>query len=832
MKQYHVTGMSCAACSARVEKAVNAVPGVTSCAVSLLTHSMGVDGTASDEAIIAAVVKAGYGASLKSSAIDKNEDDKDSFADSEVLALKKRLITSVIFLIVLMYFSMGHTMWSWPIPSFIDNNLVIQGIVQLVLTTIVLIINRKFFVSGIKGIVHGSPNMDTLVSLGAGSAYIYSLWTLVSLIVQPDANTSDTSGLMQASYYDSAAMIVTLITVGKLLEARSKGKTTDALKKLIKLRPDTATVLVNDVEKQVSMDEVRKGDTLVVRPGETIPVDGVIIKGESAVNESAITGESMPVDKHAGDHVTSATLNQAGLLYIEALHVGEETTLSKMIQLVGDAAATKAPVARIADKVSGVFVPTVIVIALITFILWLCVGEVFQFALARAISVLVVSCPCALGLATPVAIVVGSGVGARHGILFKTAESLEETGKVNTVALDKTGTITSGNPSVTGIYPSGQHTEESLLELASSLEAGSEHPLGKAIVLKAREKHINMFKVDHFKVFPGNGLEAGYNGDRVVGGNPGFVQKYLSLPDDIQERLDSLAVEGKTPLLFGAKDDFYGIIAVSDTIREDSAGAIKSLKSLGINVVMITGDNEITARTIAEQAGIHDVVAGVLPDGKASVIQKLSEKGCVAMVGDGINDAPALTSAHIGIAVAAGTDVAVDAADIVLMKNQLNDVPAAIRLSRATLRNIHQNLFWAFFYNIIGIPLAAGVFVSFTGWTLSPMICAAAMSLSSFCVVTNALRLNLFDIYGNKHKSHVPDTSESGHTKRIRIKGMHCEHCEATVKKALAGISGVTVLSVSHKKKMAVVSLASDVCDEDLRQAVENVNFKVTGIES
>ena len=826
MKQYYVTGMSCAACSARVEKAVRAVPGVSSCAVSLLTHTMGVEGQASDEAVIEAVVKAGYGAGLKTAGHDMQADD--SIESRESLALRRRLISSLLFLIVLLYFSMGHVMWSWPVPSFMDSP-VVMGLAQLILTTIVLIINRKFFVNGFKGVVHLSPNMDTLVSLGAGAAYIYSAWTWIAYIVR--SVTSVGEPLAQSYYFESAAMIVTLITVGKLLESRSKGKTTDALRKLIKLRPDSATLWANDEERRVSVDEVMAGDILIVRPGETIPVDGEVTKGESAVNESAITGESMPVDKRPGDVVTSATLNQNGVLYIKALHVGEETTLSKMIRLVGDAAATKAPVARVADKVSGVFVPVVIVIALVTLVAWLCFGQPFSFALSRAISVLVISCPCALGLATPVAIVVGCGVGARHGILFKTAESLEETCKVNTVALDKTGTVTSGMPAVTGLYPGDGHDAEELLELASSLEASSEHPLGKAIVCRAREKNIHVFDVDNFKIYPGNGLEAWHNGERVVGGNLEFVQKYLALPGDIQNRMDALSGEGKTPLLFGYKNEYYGMIAVSDSIREDSADAVASLKRLGINVVMITGDNEKTARSVAALAGIDEVAAGVRPEGKAAVIQSLASRGHVAMVGDGINDAPALTSAHIGIAVASGTDIALDAADIVLMKNRLSDVPAAIRLSRLTLRNIHQNLFWAFFYNVIGIPLAAGVLMPVTGWTLSPMICAAAMSLSSFCVVTNALRLNLCDIYGNKRRMPV-SSGTSGHTRRMRIKGMHCEHCEATVRKALEGISGVKVVSVSYKQKMAAVSLSCEVCDEELRQAVEKAGFKVTGIAS
>ena len=843
MKQYNVTGMSCAACSARVEKAVSKVPGVTSCSVSLLTNSMGVEGTASADAIISAVEEAGYGASEKGHASDHTQgqslsiaEEADSLKDRETPKMKRRLIASLCFWIPLMYLSMGHMMWNWPIPSALAENHMAIGLVELLLTTMIMVINQKFFISGFKGLIHKAPNMDTLVALGAGASYVYSLYALFAMSAA--LTRQDMAGAMSYMhefYFESAATILTLITVGKLLEAISKGRTTDALKSLMKLAPKTATVVRNGVEEVVSIEQVRKGDVFVVKPGENIPVDGIVLEGTSAVNESALTGESIPVDKNIGDSVSAATLNQSGYLRCEASRVGEDTTLSQIIQMVSDAAATKAPIAKIADRVSGVFVPAVIGIALITLAVWLIAGQTIGFALSRAISVLVISCPCALGLATPVAIMVGNGMGAKNGIMFKTAVSLEETGKTQIVALDKTGTITSGEPKVTDMFPADGITEQELLTIAWALEKKSEHPLAHAILVKAEETpSLEKFDTEDFQAVPGNGLSGKVNGSLICGGNLNFISQNAEISDKIKETAERLAEEGKTPLFFSRDRKLIGIIAVADVIKEDSPEAIRELQNMGIHVVMLTGDNERTARAIGAQAGVDEVIAGVLPDGKESVIRSLKKKGKVAMVGDGINDAPALTRADMGIAIGAGTDIAIDAADVVLMKSRLTDVPAAIRLSRATLRNIHENLFWAFFYNVIGIPLAAGVWIPLFGWQLNPMFGAAAMSLSSFCVVSNALRLNWFKMYDpskdRKIKTKKTNKEDKTMTKTIKIEGMMCGHCEATVKKALESLSQVDSAEVSHEAGTAVVTLNSDVSDDVLKKAVEDKDYKVTEI--
>ena len=836
MKQYNVTGMSCAACSARVEKAVSQVPGVTACSVSLLTNSMGVEGTASPQQIIAAVEAAGYGASEKGAPAGKTAaaDAEDALRDRETPALRRRLIWSVVFLLVLMYFSMGHMMWGWPLPPFYDDNHVAMGLTQLLLTVIIMVINQKFFVSGFRSLWHRAPNMDTLVALGASAAFVYSTYALFAMTrAQADMDMDGVMHYMMEFYFESAAMILTLITVGKMLEARSKGKTTDALKGLMKLAPKTAIVVRDGAETEVPIDQVQKGDLFVVRPGENIPVDGVVLEGESAVNESALTGESIPVDKAAGDAVSAATLNQSGFLKCQATRVGEDTTLSQIIQMVSDAAATKAPIAKIADKVSGVFVPAVISVAVITTAVWLLLGRSVGFALARGISVLVISCPCALGLATPVAIMAGNGMGAKNGILFKTAASLEAAGRTEIVALDKTGTITSGEPKVTDILPADGVTEDELLHLAYALERKSEHPLARAILQTAEERQLAAAEVTDFRVLPGNGLTARWNGAALAGGSLNFIRTRADVPAAIRSQAERLAEQGKTPLFFSRDGALAGIIAVADVIKEDSPRAVRELQNMGIHVVMLTGDNERTAKAIGAQAGVDEVIAGVLPDGKESVIRALKQKGKVAMVGDGINDAPALTRADIGIAIGAGTDVAIDAADVVLMKNRLSDVPAAIRLSRATLRNIHQNLFWAFFYNTIGIPLAAGVFIPL-GLTLNPMFGAAAMSLSSFCVVSNALRLNLFDLRNAskdekrnvKHKEE-PKTME----KTLKIEGMMCGHCEARVKKALEALPEVEQAAVSHEAGTAVVTLKTEVSNDTLKKTVEDQDYTVTGIQ-
>ena len=828
MEQYNVTGMSCAACSARVEKAVLKVDGVTSVSVSLLTNSMGVEGTASEAEIIKAVKNAGYGASLKTNhkndKTSRKNDYSDALKDMETPLLKRRLWSSVVFLIILMYFSMGHMMWNWPLPSFYDNNHVAMGLTQMLLTIIVMVINRKFFVSGFKSLVHKAPNMDSLVALGSGSAFVYSTYALFAMTdAQTKGDIEAVMSYMHEFYFESAAMILTLITVGKLLEARSKGKTTDALKSLMSLEPKTAVIIKEGAETEISVDQVKKGDVFVVRPGESIPVDGIIIEGNSAVNESALTGESIPVDKMEGDLVSAATVNQSGFLKCEATMVGEDTTLSKIIQMVSDAAATKAPIAKVADKVSGVFVPSVITISVITIIVWLLLGKGMGFALARGISVLVISCPCALGLATPVAIMVGNGVGARNGILFKTAASLEETGKTQIVALDKTGTITCGQPKVTDILPNGVTSEE-LISIAYYLEKKSEHPLAKAIVEYA-ENEFGIQKceeVSDFASLPGNGLSVVWNKNRLVGGNYSFISTKADIPNEVKIKSEKLSEEGKTPLFFAMDSRFIGMIAVADVIKEESPQAIQELKNMGIQVVMLTGDNERTAKAIGNKAGVDEVIAGVLPEGKESVIRTLKEKGKVTMVGDGINDALALTRADIGIAIGAGTDIAIDAADVVLMKSKLSDVPAAIRLSRATLKNIHENLFWAFIYNVIGIPLAAGVWIPLFGWELNPMFGAAAMSLSSFCVVTNALRLNLFNKKQEVNKME----------KKMIIKGMMCGHCEATVKKTLESLDGVTQAIVSHEQGTAVVTLSKDVADDILKKAVEEKDYVVEGVKT
>ena len=851
MEQYTVTGMSCAACSSRVEKAVSKVPGVTSCSVSLLTNSMGVEGTASAADIISAVQEAGYGASLKGTGKDgavkaQALDAEEALKDHETPVLKRRLWYSLGFLIVLMYFSMGHMMWGWPLPKFFDGNHVAMGLIQLILTAIVMVINQKFFLSGFKSLWHKAPNMDTLVALGSMAAFVYSTYALFAMTdAQVKGNADAVMSYMHEFYFESAAMILTLITVGKMLEARSKGKTTDALKSLMKLAPKTAVVVRGGEEVTVGIEEVQKGDVFVVRPGENIPVDGVILEGSSAVNEAALTGESIPVDKTVGDSVSAATVNQSGFIRCEATRVGEDTTLSQIIQMVSDAAATKAPIAKVADKVSGVFVPTVITIAVLTTLVWLFAGQSIGFALARGISVLVISCPCALGLATPVAIMVGNGMGAKHGIMFKTAVSLEEAGKMDIVALDKTGTITSGEPKVTDVVLAEADSEQELLKLAYALEKKSEHPLARAINERAEEDGITAGEVEDFAALPGNGLSAIYEGSELCGGNFTFIGSVASVSDEIRKTADQLAEAGKTPLYFSRDGRLLGMIAVADVIKEDSPRAVKELQNMGIRVVMLTGDNERTAKAIGTQAGVDEVIAGVLPEGKESVIRSLKEQGKVAMVGDGINDAPALTRADIGIAIGAGTDIAIDAADVVLMKSRLSDVPAAIRLSRATLRNIHENLFWAFFYNVIGIPLAAGIWYPLFGLKLNPMFGAAAMSLSSFCVVTNALRLNLFKMYDaskdkKKKQSRPHDESHVDHkekkekrtmTKTMKIEGMMCGHCEARVKKTLEGIEGVTGAEVSHEKGTAVVTLEKEVADSVLKEAVEAQDYKVVSVE-
>ena len=832
MEQYNVTGMSCAACSARVEKAVSKVPGVTSCSVSLLTNSMGVEGTASPEAIIRAVQDAGYGASRKGTEAQTSSAAEDALADHETPKLKKRLIASVGFLLVLMYFSMGHMMWNWPLPKWFDGNHVAMGLVQLLLAGIVMVINQKFFISGFKSLWRRSPNMDTLVALGSMASFVWSVYALFAMTrAQVDGDMAGVMTYMDEFYFESAAMILTLITVGKMLEARSKGKTTNALKSLMKLAPKTARLLRDGREVTVPISQVRKGDVFVVRPGENIPVDGVVLEGSSAVNEAALTGESISADKEPGDGVSAATVNQSGFLRCEATRVGEDTTLSQIIKMVSDAAATKAPIAKVADRVSGVFVPTVIAISIVTLIVWLLIGKPFSYALARGISVLVISCPCALGLATPVAIMVGNGLGAKNGILFKTAVSLEETGKTQIVALDKTGTITSGEPRVTDVVPAEGVEESALLSAALALEARSEHPLAKAIVARCGELGMTAAEVTGFSALPGNGLTATQNGETLTGGSLNYLSGQLEVSPAIRQRAQTLAGDGKTPLLFARGGRLLGMIAVADAIKPDSAQAVHELQGMGIRVVMLTGDNERTAKAIGAQAGVDEVIAGVLPDGKESVIRRLKQQGRVAMVGDGINDAPALTRADIGVAIGAGADVAIDAADVVLMKSSLMDVPAAIRLSRATLRNIHENLFWAFIYNVIGIPLAAGCFVAL-GLTLNPMFGAAAMSLSSFCVVSNALRLNFCKLRDPRHDHRRrAKTKPQGTVRTIHINGMMCGHCEATVRKALEALPEVDSAEVSHEKGTAIVTLNAPVSDERLKEAVEAEDYTVTGIE-
>ena len=842
MEQYHVTGMSCAACSSRVEKAVSKVPGVESCSISLLTNSMGVEGTASPEAVIAAVEAAGYGASCKGRGAGTSGDsgngasgggaEADLLEDTETPVLKKRLIWSIIFLVVLMYFSMGHMMWGWPVPEAMADNHVAMGLLQLLLTAAVMVINQKFFISGFRSLWHRAPNMDTLVALGSTAAFGYSTYSLFAMTgAQVRGDMDGVMQYMHEFYFETAAMILALITVGKMLEARSKGKTTDALKNLMKLAPKTAVVLRDGTETEVPVEQVVKGDVFVVRPGENIPVDGIVLEGISAVNEAALTGESIPADKKPGDQVSAATVNQSGFLKCEASRVGEDTTLSQIIRMVSDAAATKAPIAKIADKVSGVFVPAVIGIAAVTIVIWLLCGQSIGYALARGISVLVISCPCALGLATPVAIMVGNGMGAKNGILFKTAVSLEEAGKVNTVVLDKTGTITRGEPKVTDLIMAEGVSEAELLETAYALEARSEHPLAGAVVAMAEGKKLKVCDVQDFMILPGNGLTAVDNGDQLIGGSLTFLNDRIGVPDDVKTVAQRLAEEGKTPLLFARSKKILGVIAVADVIKEDSPEAIRQLQNMGIEVVMLTGDNERTAAAVGKQAGVDQVIAGVLPDGKEAEIRRLRRKGKVAMVGDGINDAPALTRADIGIAIGAGTDVAIDAADVVLMNSKLSDVPAAIRLSRATLKNIHENLFWAFIYNIIGIPLAAGVWIPLFGWQLNPMFGAAAMSLSSFCVVTNALRLNLFDMRNAaKDKQIKRKQEETTMEKTMKIEGMMCGHCEATVKKALEALDGVDHADVSHEQDQAVVTLKEDVADDVLKKAVEDKDYNVVSI--
>ena len=845
MEQYRVTGMTCAACQARVEKVVSNVPGVTDVSVSLLTNSMGVEGTATSADIVAAVEKAGYHASVKGAQMESSQ-GAEALADTETPKLLKRLIISLIFLMPLMYLSMGHMMWNWPLPGFLNNNHVGMGLAQLLFTVIIMVINQRFFISGFTSLIHRAPNMDTLVAMGATAAFGYSTYALFAMTVaQTAGNDKLVMSYMHEFYFESAAMILTLITLGKTLEAYSKGKTTDALKSLMNLAPKMATVVRNEQELLISADQVKKGDIFLVKPGESIPVDGIVLEGNSAIDEAALTGESIPVDKAVGDTVSAATINQSGFIKCEATRVGEDTTLSQIIKMVSDAAATKAPIAKIADKVSGIFVPAVITIAIITIIGWLLAGESVGFALARGISVLVISCPCALGLATPVAIMVGNGVGAKHGILFKTAVSLEEAGKVDIVALDKTGTITNGQPKVTDILPVDGISEQELLETAFSLEKKSEHPLAKAIVEYGEEKNFTVSVVDNFKAVPGNGLTGTLNEETLIGGNLLFIEKSLSISKELKHSAEQLASAGKTPLFFAKENRLLGMIAVADVIKEDSPQAINELKAMGIHVVMLTGDNERTAKAIGEQAGVDNVIAGVLPDGKERVIQALGKKGKVAMVGDGINDAPALTRADVGIAIGAGTDVAMDAADVVLMKSKLADVPAAIRLSRGVLRNIHENLFWAFFYNTIGIPLAAGLLISVLGWKLNPMFGAAAMSLSSFCVVTNALRLNLLNIRStkkDKKKKNAIDVSlininnnekkeVNEMTKTMNIKGMMCGHCEATVKKALEALPEVASAEVSHEKGTAVVTLEKEIADDVLKKTVEDKDYEVVEIK-
>ena len=838
MKQFNVTGMSCAACSARVEKAVQKVPGVTACSVSLLTHSMGVEGTAEDAAIISAVQAAGYGASPADEKASASPSQAEArLEDHDTPVLKKRLWWSLGFLIVLMYFSMGHMMWGWPLPSFYTDNHVAMGLTQMLLTIIIMVINQKFFISGFKSLWHRAPNMDTLVALGATAAFGYSTYALFAMTgAQVRGDMDGVMKYMMEFYFESAAMILTLITVGKTLEARSKGKTTDALKGLMKLAPQTATLLKNGAEQRVNIAQVKSGDVFVVRPGESIPVDGVVLEGSGAVNEAALTGESIPVDKAEGDAVTAATVNQSGFLKCQATRVGEDTTLSQIIKMVSDAAATKAPIAKIADKVSGVFVPAVMSVALVTTVVWLLLGRGVGFALARGISVLVISCPCALGLATPVAIMVGSGLGAKNGVLFKTAASLEETGRVRIVALDKTGTITSGEPRVTDVSPASGWTETALLQAALDLEAKSEHPLARAILAQAEQVSLTPRDVSDFRALPGNGLTATGEKGALCGGNLSFIRTQTTVPDEMARQAEALAEAGKTPLFFSENGVFAGIIAVADVIKEDSPRAVKEMQNMGLQVVMLTGDNPRTARAIGQQAGVDRVYAGVLPEGKESVVRELKQYGKVAMVGDGINDAPALTRADVGIAIGAGADVAIDAADVVLMKSRLSDVPAAIRLSRATLRNIHENLFWAFFYNTIGIPLAAGALIPL-GLTLNPMFGAAAMSLSSFCVVTNALRLNLFKLHDAGRDKKIRGVTlpaeikeETTMEKTLKITGMMCAHCEATVKKALEAVPGVTEAKVSHQTGTAVVTLASDVPNDTLKQAVEAKDYTVTDV--
>ncbi len=839
MVQYAVTGMSCAACSARVEKAVCAVPGVKSCAVSLLTNSMGVEGSASPQAIIEAVRKAGYGASLKrQDERQASPPSEDALRDTESPKLRRRFFVSLFFLAILMYGSMGHMLWDWPLPPFFEGNHVAMGLAQLLLTAVIMEINRKFFISGTKSLLHRAPNMDTLVSLGAAAAFGYSTFSLFVMTgAQARGDMETIMACMDDLYFESAAMILTLITLGKWLEARSKGKTTDALKGLMKLAPKTAVLLRDGEEITVPVEQVKKGDRFVVRPGEQIPVDGEVTEGGSAVNESSLTGESIPVDKAPGDAVSAGTINLSGFLRCEATRVGEDTTLSQIIHMVSDAAATKAPIAKLADKVSGVFVPSVIGVALLTFVVWLLVGQTVGFALARGISVLVISCPCALGLATPVAIMVGNGVGAKNGVLFKTAASLEETGRAETVVLDKTGTITKGEPHVTDLLPASGVTQEELLRLACTLEKNSEHPLAKAILLRAGEEHVEPEDCVDFRAFPGNGLTAVENGETLCGGNYAMLRERVTVPDDLRLSAEALARDGKTPLFFARGETLAGVIAVADVLKEESPQAIRELRGMGLRVVMLTGDNERTAKAIGAQAGVDEVVAGVLPDGKAEVVRNLKTQGKVVMVGDGINDAPALTEADIGAAIGAGTDVAIDAADVVLMKSRLTDVPAAVRLGRATLRNIRENLFWAFLYNVIGIPLAAGVFIAPFGWELNPMYGAAAMSLSSFCVVTNALRLNLFHMYDARHdrkrrQKSIQHTQkeEKPMEKTLQIEGMMCEHCETRVKKALEALDGVTLATVSHVDGTAIVTLSRDVPDGELKRVVEAQDYQVTAV--
>ena len=832
MQQFTITGMSCAACSARIEKAVSKLPGVTSCSVSLLTNSMSVDGSAKPQDIIKAVEHSGYGASLKGSDDTTSQQSRadETSGSGETHSLKLRLISSIVFLVPLMYLSMGHMMWGWYIPDILADNHIAMGLIELLLTTVIMVINQRFFISGFKSLFRGAPNMDTLVSLGAGASFVYSTYALFAMTnAQLNGDMNGVMTYMHEFYFESAAMILTLITLGKMLEAYSKGRTTDAIKSLMSLAPKTAVVIRNGEEQTVPVEQVRKGDIFLVRPGENIPVDGVVLDGETAVNESALTGESVPVDKQSGDAVSAATINQSGFIRCEATKVGQDTTLSQIIKMVSDASATKAPIAKIADRVSGVFVPIVIAIAVVSTVVWLVCGQSFGFALARGISVLVISCPCALGLATPVAIMVGGGIGAKHGILFKTAQSLEEAGKVRTVALDKTGTITSGKPRVTDIIPADGVTSDVLMRIACALEIKSEHPLARAIIDKAEEMRLEYGKINDFKALTGSGVKGTINGQEIIGGNLKLIGENAVVPDKMSKTADALAQSGKTPLFFSKGGALLGIIAVADVIKEDSPEAVRQLRNMGIRVVMLTGDNERTANAIGKQADVDEVIAGVLPNGKGEVINRLKEHGKVAMVGDGINDAPALTGADVGVAIGAGTDIAIDAADVVLMKSRLSDVPAAIRLSRATLKNIHENLFWAFIYNVIGIPLAAGVFIAAFGWKLNPMYGAAAMSLSSVCVVTNALRLNLFKVYntGKDRKSKRKIKEKRTMKKTLKIEGMMCPHCEATVRKALEELSQVESAEVSHEKGLAVVTLSADISDELLRKTVEDKGYKV-----